>query len=269
LTQRLAANLKREIYLGRKSDQSAEVVVKLFCARQTRLGESSDDGGWHRECEVLQRVQHPLIAHLEASGSLPDGRRYLATRWIEGETLWQWIERDGGLPQAVALPLLIQIAEAVEQVHNCGFQHGDLAPKNIMVAGQSQIALIDFGLAQQLNEPSTGCAASTMIAGTPAFMSPESCRPDDGKPLTVASDIYSFGCVAYAMLAGRVPLTGATSIEICWKQLHQAAPALSSVASLAIAPALESLVMQCLEKEPQRRPASMSLIRQQLEQLSS
>ncbi|MEZ6075621.1 MAG: serine/threonine-protein kinase [Pirellulaceae bacterium] len=150
--------------------------------------------------------------------------------------------------------MLQQIASAVSAVHELGYIHGDLAPKNLMVSDGKRITLIDFGLARAIDS-----AKFEQVRGTPAFMSPESCQAADSAiRIGQASDIYSFGCLAFFILTGKLPVDGATSIEILWKQIHETPPKASSLAALPISAALDELISQCLEKSPEARPSSMA-----------
>lgn len=110
------------------------------------------------------------------------------------------------------------------------------------------------------------------MSGTPAFMSPECCQGAGGDRELLnapATDIYSFGCLSFFMLSGQLPLSGATSIEICWKQVHQSAPPLRSLVTTKLDAKLEELVMSCLQKQPEQRPSSMAVIAATLQSIIS
>ncbi len=272
-----------EVYLARDPSTQESVVIKLLpTLNRTALSEQR----WRSESDVLSRLVHPHVVRLIDSGRTPEDRGYLALEHVPGSTLWDLIQQHGSMPQQRALPLLRQIASAVAAVHEQGFLHGDLAPKNIVVSGHhrqlgsatEQIKLIDFGLARSVCgsgslEPNReqSSEVNESICGTPAFMSPESCQGRGGGAQhhadSLATDIYSFGCLAFFMLTGQLPFNGSTSIEICWKQIHQPAPIPSDLGSVTIAPELEALILRCLEKSPEKRPLTMQDVVAELSKL--
>ncbi|MCA9181494.1 MAG: serine/threonine protein kinase, partial [Planctomycetales bacterium] len=260
LIEQLSNGKAASIYLAREHRQAAtDVIVKVLPPGNSLPNELPD---WEQQALLLQRIDHPNIVRcLEAGLVQGDGNGYLAMPRVIGETLWDLIQRDGRLAQTRALPLLKQIASAVSAVHALDYIHGDLAPKNVMVSEDERITVIDFGLARPID--STRFAH---VRGTPAFMSPESCgAADSAIPIGQASDIYSFGCLAFFMLTGKLAVDGATSIEILWKQIHASPPRASSQAAFSISEALDELISQCLEKSPETRPSSMAHVLSRLQ----
>jgi amino acid transporter len=291
LTRRLAKSPYSEVYLAQLPPATEPFVLKLqLPSSQSPYGRPRLE----REAEILAQLTHPHIVRYVSTGEADDGRRYVALEHIAGPTLWELVQQSGPLPQQRALPLLKQLASALRAVHQCGYVHADLSPKNILVnqgensqvlnSGTSQpeqITLIDFGLARPWRALAAGATGHSTLAeaqppsseglsGTPAFMSPESCRGPGNSPstpLSPASDIYSFGCVAYFMLTGQLPFAGATSIEICWKQLNQPAPTLSLHYALALDARWEPWLGRCLQKSSHDRPADMQQVLDELEQI--
>ncbi len=278
LEKQIGSGREFDVYLARIPHSSRSIVVKVLpVARQTPRSQQR----YELECLLLSENSNQHIVQFEAAGKNADGAMYVAVEYVAGETLWDIVKRDGGMSPRRALPLLCQTASALAAVHSRGYLHGDLAPKNIMVTSscdnraadrgqaaegnleysEEHITLIDFGLARPIGSHINNDAGET-ISGTPAFMSPEGCQREVGSQQTdsPASDIYSFGCVAFFMLSGKLPFSGATTIEICWKQLHQAAPLLGTLVPAEIDSELEGLVMKCLQKSPDERPASMQEI---------
>lgn len=253
LIEQLSNGKAASIYLAREHQRTVtDVIVKVLPPDNSLPNELPD---WERQADLLQRLDHPNIVRcLEAGLVQGDGSAYLAMPRVTGQTLWELVQRDGGLAQERALPLLQQIASAVSAVHAIDYIHGDLAPKNVMVSEGGRITIIDFGLARAIDS-----AKFAHVRGTPAFMSPESCQAADSSArVSKASDMYSFGCLAFYLLAGKLAVDGATSIEILWKQIHETPPKVSSLAALPISAALDELISQCLEKSPEARPSSMA-----------
>ena len=207
-----------EVYRAHDSRLKRDVALKVlpdsFADDPDRLAR------FEREAQVLASLNHPNIAHihgLEESG----GVRALVMELVEGEDLAQRIARRP-IPLDEALPIAMQIAEALEAAHEQGIIHRDLKPANIKVRPDGKVKVLDFGLAKlveprgvehQASDPSrsptmTSPAMMTgvgMILGTAAYMAPEQAR---GKPADKRSDIWAFGAVLYEMLTGRRAFAG-------------------------------------------------------------
>jgi serine/threonine-protein kinase len=125
--------------------------------------------------------------------------------YIEGETLKQYLERKGALPDAEIERLIDQMWSAVDYIHQKGFVHRDIKPSNFMLTSSGVIKLTDFGIAKNMdgtNSDYTGTGTG-MVLGTPKYMSPEQVR--NTKDVNAQSDIYSLGVVLWEMVTGRVP----------------------------------------------------------------
>lgn len=281
LVEQLSHGGLADIYVARASGHSPAAIVKVLPANKCS---KPVEQRWEQESQLLKRLEHPHIVRFLAAERLEGGGRYLATQRVMGATLWELIQRAGGLPLPRALPLLEQIASTVSAIHALGYIHGDLAPKNIMVSSaglelatekklgrgemHEQITLLDFGLSRPVDSAAWEESPES-LHGTPGFMSPESCRAaDSASPISFASDIYSFGCLAFFILSGKLPLNGATSIEIMWKQIHETPPSLSALCPQPVDPVLEQLIHQCLEKSAAARPPSMTGVLSRLQDVS-
>src|SRR5262249_34674039 len=147
-----------------------------------------------------------------------DSRHFLVMELVSGETLADRIKR-GAIPIEEALPIANQIAEALEEAHEKGIIHRDLKPANIKLTAEGKVKVLDFGLAKAMESAPSNSALSNsptlinsmaasnggMIIGTAAYMSPEQAR---GRSADVRSDVFSFGCVFYEMLAGKQAFQG-------------------------------------------------------------
>ena len=212
---------------------------------------------FEREAKVLASLNHPHIATLHALEHL-DGRHVLVMELVEGEGLDAYISR-GAIPVDEALPIALQIAEALEAAHERGVVHRDLKPANVRLRPDGAVKVLDFGLAKSIVAPAGLFSATTLstpttqigaILGTPAYMSPEQAR---GQPVGAAGDVWAFGCLLYEMLSGRRAFSRPTIAdtlaavlvrEADWSALPPETPA-----------AVADLLRRCLEKDAARRPA--------------
>ncbi|UCF43088.1 MAG: serine/threonine-protein kinase, partial [Planctomycetota bacterium] len=204
-----------------------------------------------REAKVLASLNHPNIATIYEQVEEAEGVGYLILEYVAGQTLAERLAR-GPVKLEEALTIGLQMAEAVAAAHEHDVIHRDLKPGNIKITPEGKVKVLDFGLAkavggQALDKQSTVTEPGRVI-GTPAYMSPEQAR---GKPTDKRSDIWSFGCVLYEMLTGRMPFRGETisdtlanilQTEPDWQALPENTPA-----------NIRSLLRHCLKKEPRRR----------------
>jgi serine/threonine protein kinase len=200
----------RDCKLGR--DVAVKVLSEAFAQDPERLTR------FEREARALASLNHPGVAAIcgfETAGGVP----FLVLELVSGETLEERLGR-GRLPIDEALRLAAQIAEALEAAHEHGIIHRDLKPSNVKVTPEEKAKVLDFGLAKTLT-PGTADSSEALtrtsdgtragaILGTPAYMSPEQAR---GKPIDKRTDLWSFGCLVYALLTGSSPFAGETSSD--------------------------------------------------------
>jgi TolB-like protein/Flp pilus assembly protein TadD/predicted Ser/Thr protein kinase len=216
----------------------------VWKARDTRLGRTVAIKQLHgphgerfeQEARAVAALNHPNICQIFDVG--PD---YLVLEYVEGEPL------QGPVHVQEAVRLAIQIASALEEAHGRGILHRDLKPANILVTAKGTAKLLDFGLAKPLVGADATRTIEGTIAGTPAYMAPEQI---EGKPCDARSDVFSFGAVLYEMLAGRRAFDGMASVL---RDDPKPPPALGSV------------VLRCLAKQPGQRFQTMAEVKAALE----
>ncbi|MFN0253069.1 MAG: protein kinase domain-containing protein [Kofleriaceae bacterium] len=217
---------------------------------------------FRREATTVADIDNEHIVEIHDFGRTPDGRLYLAMELLEGETLDAVIEREKQLSVERAADILIQVGEALMEAHAIGYVHRDLRPRNIYLttrrAKQNFVKLLDFGLAK-LVEPDSGVkdAEATslgMTFGDPRYMSPEQAR---GDRIDLRADIYQLGCVAYEMLTGGPPFTGARVFDILTKQVTES-PAPLPVKRPGTPLWMEAAIAKMLAKDPENRFATTS-----------
>jgi len=190
-----------EVYLAERADGVFEQRVAL---KLVKRGMDSEEilRRFHRERQILARLEHPGIARILDGGTVPDGRPYFVLELVEGEPILAHCRRlESSLEER--LRLLITACEAVDTAHRNLVVHRDLKPSNLLVTAEGQVKLLDFGIAKLLvEEPADGGTLQEHKLLTPAYAAPEQIL---GEPVTTATDVYSLGVILYELLTGRLP----------------------------------------------------------------
>ena len=186
---------------------------------------------FRNEVRIARQVSHPNVCRVYDLGMV-EGLHFLSMEYIDGEDLASLLRRIGRLPQDKAIEFTRKICAGLGAAHERGVLHRDLKPANIMIDGRGQVRITDFGLAALAAE----IPLSDLRSGTPAYMSPEQ---KAGKEVTTRSDIYSLGLVLHEMFTGKARKDTQSSPSELVKDLD---------------PAIERLILRCLEEDPKRRP---------------
>jgi serine/threonine protein kinase len=215
------------------------------------------------EARAVNKIGHPNIVDIFSFGWLPDKRHYFAMEFLDGSSLSDRF-RDRPLGAAEARRILRQICEALEAAHRQGIVHRDLKPDNIWVAvpqhGESFAKLLDFGIAKLLgNDDAKSKTQTGTMMGTPAYMAPEQCR---GEGIDSRTDIYALGVILYEMFARRLPFDGGFAELITHHLMTVPVPPSRYV---QLPPALDALIMACLEKDQAKRPQTAAELGRLLE----
>lgn len=208
-----------------------------------------------REARAQARVDHPSVGKVYEVGS-DDGRPFIAMEFVDGKPL---DEASAGLSLEHKVLLVQKVADAIQAAHAAGLVHRDLKPANILVVdenGEPRPYVLDFGIARI--EEVAGLTMTGQVIGTPGYLSPEQAR-GDLQAVDRRTDIFSLGVVLYELLAGTRPFTGDSNVEILVNLMESDPPALRSIKP-GIPKDLETVVMTCLEKQPDRRyPSARAL----------
>jgi len=223
---------------------------------------------FEREVQLTARLTHPHTITIFDYGRTPDGVFYYAMELLDGASLDKVVAVAGRLGPARVVHVLYEVAGALVEAHDVGLIHRDIKPANIILCRQGGLydfpKVVDFGLVKDL-EPG-GDAALTradVIAGTPLYIAPEAITsPESVSP---QSDLYSLGAVGYFALTGQNVFQGRTLVEVCSHHLHTKPEPPSKRLSRPLPADLEALVLDCLEKDPGRRPAGARELRRRLE----
>ena len=247
IERELGAGGMATVYLAEDLKHDRKVAVKVLRAD---LAASLGPERFLREVKIAANLTHPHILGLHDSGQA-DGFLYYVMPFVEGISLRQKLIREGELPIADAVRILRDVADALAYAHQHGVVHRDIKPENVMLSGRHAL-VTDFGVAKAVSEATGRQTLTTagVALGTPAYMAPEQAAAD---PHTDhRADIYAFGVVAYELLTGRPPFTGASPQAILAAHVTTAADPVTKFRA-SIPPALAALVMRCLEKKPADR----------------
>jgi serine/threonine protein kinase/tetratricopeptide (TPR) repeat protein len=255
ITSKLGEGGMGEVYRATDTKLDREVAIKLLPAALANDPERL--ARFKREAKVLASLNHPNIATIFG---VEEGA--LVMELIEGDTLVDSIAK-GPIPVEEALRIADQIASALEYAHQRGVIHRDLKPANVKAA--SRVKVLDFGLAKvhetdAFDATITGATQMGTILGTAAYMSPEQAA---GKLVDARSDVFSFGVLLYEMLSGKRAFSEENAVSTLAAVLHKDPRPLREVAPQVPAE-LDSVVSQCMAKDPTTRFSSMSVVKQEL-----
>ena len=265
ILQPLGAGGMGEVYRAHDHRLQRDVALKIILGG---LDDAAYLPRFQREARLLATLNHPNVANLYEFDEV-DGTTFIVMELVPGQTLAERLAA-GPIPVAEAIRIATQIAAALEAVHEKGIIHRDLKPSNIKLTADGVVKVLDFGLAKaamptaagssQLATATLDATRSGTITGTAAYMSPEQAR---GWDVDRRSDIWSFGCVLFEMLAGRPTFAGATMAdtlaavierELDWRLLPAATP-----------PAVVRVLRRCLQRDLTRRLRDIGDARLELE----
>jgi hypothetical protein len=226
---------------------------------------------FEREVQRTAMLTHPNTVTVFDYGRTTDGVFYYAMELLEGASLEEIVEVDGPQPAERVLHLLEQVAASLAEAHDAGLIHRDVKPGNILVVDRGGISdlvkVVDFGLVKDVG--SVGSVASgpalTMadaITGTPLYIAPETLSAPE--TVDARADLYALGAVGYWLLTGTHVFDGRSMVEVCAHHLHSVPDPPSLRLDAPVPADLEALLLACLAKKPDARPASAHILRERL-----
>jgi serine/threonine protein kinase/Tol biopolymer transport system component len=268
--EKLGAGGMGEVYLAEDTSLGRRVALKLLPPEHTTDPERLRR--FRIEVRSASALNHPHILTVHEVGEV-DGRQFMATEYVDGETLRTILSRSGKMTPRETLDVGVQAASALAAAHDAGIVHRDIKPENIMIRRDGYVKVLDFGLAKLTGTETaesfdTGAATlpppvhtdAGAILGTTPYMSPEQAA---GRPVDARSDIFSFGAVLYEMVSGQRPFRGGSTMETIAAILDRDPAPLPA----SVPPALAAAILRCLRKDPSRRFQSMADLRATLEDL--
>ena len=243
ILRRLGSGGMADVYCAEDNHLGREVALKVLHRRFAQDEEFVER--FRREASAAAGLQHPNVVGVFDRGK-HDGTYYIAMEYLQGRTLKEIVATEAPLDQARVVDLGRQILEAAGFAHRHGVIHRDFKPHNVIVDEDGQAKVTDFGIARAGASEMTETGS---IMGTAQYLSPEQAQ---GHAVNAASDLYSIGVMLYEMLAGRLPFEGESAVSVALKHLSEPPPAISQLRP-DVHPALESVVMAALAKDPAHR----------------
>jgi serine/threonine-protein kinase len=246
------------VWKARQKRPDRLVALKMF--RVCDLASTSDVQRFRNEAEVIAQLDHPHILPVYDVGEY-EGVHYFSMKLVEGGSLAAHLDSYRADPREAAR-MVATIARAVYYAHQRGILHRDLKPSNILLDGDRQPHVSDFGLAKRV-ESDDSLTQTGAIVGTPSYMAPEQTSGRKGA-VTTATDVYGLGAVLYALLTGRPPFRGETVLETL-EQVRDREPEPPGKSNPRMDRELEAICLKCLNKDPGRRYASAEALAEDLE----
>ena len=244
LISRIAIGGMGEVWKANDTVIGRHVAIKIL--KEEYLGDPGFRERFRTEAKNAALVNHEGIANVFDYGE-EEGSAYLVMELVPGEALSTVLEREKILPASRVLAIVAQTAAALHQAHLAGLVHRDIKPGNLLITPDGTVKITDFGIARLADQ--VPLTATGQVMGTVQYLAPEQAG---GKPASPATDLYSLGIVAYEALAGKRPFRGESQVAIAMAQIKETPPELPT----SIPEPVRRLVMSCMAKKPEGRPAS-------------
>ncbi len=244
------------VYAARHSVLGHRVAIKALRTEVARHPKAV--ARFVLEATAISKIGHRSIVDIHAFGETASGAPYYVMELLEGMDLREYLRGHGHFAPKEMLSLLAPMCEAVQAAHEAGFVHRDIKTSNIVVVereGERLTKLLDFGIAKmtESDHPGQGLTEPGAQLGSAHTMAPEQIQ---GERVDARTDIYALGVVIYQLLTGQYPFDADQAYKITLQHLRAPAPRPSTV--LPVPPALDAVVLRCLEKAPEKRFASVS-----------
>lgn len=261
LEERLGEGGMGVVYRGRHALLRRPTAIKLLDADKT-----NDDAiaRFEREVTLTSQLNHPNTIAIYDYGRTPEGVFYYAMELLDGVDLERLVRDHGPQPPGRVIDILRQICGSLAEAHGVGLIHRDVKPSNVVLTRRGGlfdfVKLLDFGLVKAVAAGKQASLTSAgSLTGTPMYMSPEAIEAPD--TADARSDLYAVGAVGYYLLTGTAVFDGASVVEIIRKQISAPPPRPSERLGSKLSADLEELILACLAKRPEDRPASAARLK--------
>jgi DNA-binding NtrC family response regulator len=273
LLEQLGSGGMGEVWLARHQLLARPAAVKIVREGTASLAEDGQTvrQRFAREAQATASLQSPHTVQLYDFGMTETGSFYYVMERLRGLDLQRMVERHGALTSARAVFLLKQACRSLSEAHALGLVHRDIKPANLFVcrlgAEHDFLKVMDFGVvSRQGTQAAPTITVGGLVLGTPAFLAPE--LATGGGAFDARADIYGLGCVAFWLLTGRPPFEGADMMALLAHHAGTPAAPPSSLAGTVVPADVDALVLECLSKDPARRPATADDLWWRLDRLS-
>ena len=235
-------------------DKAIHEIVALKVLKHEIAADETIIDRFRNELKLSRKISHKNVCRMYDI-SQSDSRFFITMEYVSGEDLKHTIRKVGHLSLDKVISLVIQTCEGLAEAHRLGVIHRDLKPHNLMIDGNGDVRIMDFGIARSVK--AQGFTTTGMMVGTPEYMSPEQAR---GEEIDARSDIYSLGIVLYELLTGEVPFTGDSAVSVALKHTTDP-PRHPQEINPQIPNELIPVVFRCLEKDKNDRyPSAQALL---------
>jgi eukaryotic-like serine/threonine-protein kinase len=242
------------VYRARDRETQDEVALK-FLRPELSVDERQVER-FKNEVRLARKIAHKNVCRIHEFNRA-DGTAYFSMEFVKGDTLRQMLVRLGCLGVRTTIRIARQICAGLQEAHAQGIVHRDLKPENVMLDQEGQVKVMDFGIARSIERET----ATTGLIGTPPYMAPEQV---EGKAVDPRTDIYSLGLVIYEMLTGSAAFEGDTPMSVALKQVRER-PTPPRKLDPGLPKGIETVVLKCLEKDPDNRFQSVGELESALE----
>src|SRR3954468_17619250 len=243
----------------RAHDRLLDRKVALKVLHQQYAADEDYVERFRHEARSVASLSHPNIVTVIDRGE-HEGRQFIVFEYIPGENLKRLIERRGPAPVPTALELAIQIARGLSFAHQQGLVHRDVKPQNVLLNGDGQAKVTDFGIARSL-DVKHGMTQTGTVLGTSDYIAPEQAQ---GQRVDEHTDVYSLGVVLYELLTTEVPFPGENFVAVAMRHINEPPPPVRAKRP-DVSPRVEAAIQRAMAKDPADRFHTMTEFCRELE----
>jgi eukaryotic-like serine/threonine-protein kinase len=267
LEEKIGAGGMGSVYRARHAMLRRPTAVKLLDPEKMSPNAIAR---FEREVQLTSQLNHPNTITVYDYGRTSEGVFFYAMEFLQGITFHDLVSEYGALPEGRVIHLLRQLCGSLAEAHASGLIHRDVKPANLILTCRGGVSdlvkVLDFGLVKAFgSDQDDRLTANHALTGTPSYMSPEAISHPD--TIDVRTDIYAVGAVGYYLVTGTPVFTGNGLIELCRKHLQEAPEPPSKRLGKPVSAQFEQLLLKCLAKKREDRPASAAVLLEALEEL--